>query len=141
MVARIEHDLTAALHNTTTPPCDTPQRAGTAQPEPLRIPLPTSAEVRVALAPQTGSAHTRRRARHYHRTARFHSARRADEHPAIRLAGALVSVHIDPDRPRPTLCVSVDLDEVVDELRSLRDETVALRIQVRGESVYVDPVE
>lgn len=80
----------------------------------------------------------RRRARHYNRLpfARYLPAGNDDELPALRIAGALVFVYIDPSREECTLRVSVDLDEALPELCCLPDGTVPLEVTVQGEVVF-----
>lgn len=117
-------------------------REGMFAPELFRAPLPAEDEIDELLRVSSiQTVETRRRARHYNRRARLLRTTSDTDLSAIRVAGALVFTGVDPHRARPTLRVSVDLDEVVPELRSLPDQAVAVEVSIQGVPVFTTPVD
>jgi hypothetical protein len=122
-----------AVHGPTTPPPGPAMAAPT-----IRTPTPSDASLTQR---PLSAVERRRRARHYNRAphARFHPATTDHEVPTLRVAGALVSVYINPDAEQCTLSVGVDLDTCVPELIRAPDGTVPVEITVQGQQVYPGP--
>ena len=98
--------------------------------------LPSAAEVDAVLrtAPPP-TAEQRQKADFYNRSAELVPASE-DGPPALRVADVLIFGYVDRNRAQPTLRVSVDLDEVADDLRTLPGEAVAMEIRVQGDLVF-----
>ena len=120
-----------AVHGPTTP---TPPATTMAAPT-IRTATPSDAGL---TRRPLSAVERRRRARHYNRAphARFHPATTDHEVPTLHIAGAIVSVYIDPDAESCTLAIGVDLDTCVPELVRTPDGTVPVEITVQGQRVY-----
>lgn len=106
----------------------------------LHVDLPAVDRVVTAMVgPTKPGRFARTRIRRWNRAATFLPARRSPEVPAVSVAGALVFVYVDRNRARPTLRISVHLDEIDPALTTLPGACVPMQIDVQDTAVYLEP--
>jgi len=108
----------------------------------LHVDLPTVDRVATTLFGPNPPDHVAlARIRGWNRRTRFLPGRRYPALPAVSIAGAQVYAYIDRNRARPTLRISVHLDEIDPAFVTLPGEGVAIEITVQDTAVYLDPPE
>jgi len=108
----------------------------------LHVDLPTVDRVATALfGPTPPRRVALARIREWNREARFLPGHRYPALPAVAVAGAHVYVYVDRHRARPTLRISVRLDEIDPAPVTLPGEGIPIEITVQDTTVYLDPPE